>query len=40
LHSDLKFAVAFEKLVEPKLFASVFLEDIPVLNEINQSMFT
>jgi hypothetical protein len=40
LHADLKVAVAFEKLIETQLFTGVFLEDIPILNDINQFVFT
>ena len=40
LHANLKVAIAFEKLIEPQLSSSVFLEDIPILNNIYQADFT
>jgi len=40
LHSNLKHSVSGEKLVEPKLFACVFFEDIPILNDVYQADFT
>ncbi len=36
LYADLIFSVAFKNLEEAELFACVFFEDVPVLNEINQ----
>jgi hypothetical protein len=40
LHADFGFAVVLQKLVEPELLAGVFLEDLPVLNNIHQTLFT
>jgi len=40
LYSNLKHSVAGEKLVETKLFPSILLEDIPILNDVNQADFT
>ncbi len=38
LNANFKFAVAFKKLIKPKLLSSVFLEDLPVLNQIYQAI--
>ena len=40
LHTNLKHTVTGEKLIETKLFPSIFLEDIPVLNDVYQADFT
>jgi hypothetical protein len=40
LHTNLKHTVAGKKLIETKLFTSIFLEDIPILNNVYQTGFT
>jgi len=40
LHADLDFAVVLQELVEPELLAGIFFEDLPVLNNIDQTDFT
>jgi len=40
LHANLKHSIAGKKLVETKLFACVFFEDIPILNDVYQADFT
>ncbi len=40
LYANFIFASAFQKLEETELFAGVFLEDIPLLNDVYQTVFT
>jgi len=37
---EFESSVAGEKVVETELFYSIFLEDIPVINDVHQADFT
>ena len=37
LHANFKVAIAFKKLIETQLSSGIFLEDIPILNDVNQA---
>jgi hypothetical protein len=40
LHPDLKHSIAAEKLIETELFAGIFFEDVPVLNNVYHACVT